>query len=258
MAGGGDKYPVITDNGAVAYSPSDGHAPPAQIRWDLALRVAEAVLLRHAPNIRAIWVHGTLAHGEAAGSVDLTVLTGGSGGGPRPAVRRIDRVIVDLDVLTTDECLQSAVSLTASWPLTADRYVTGRALHDPDDWHGRLRDAHLGKLATADDDEFAAVARPAWGEASAARCHAAGLAEWHDTDAAMLALGTARLGAAVVEGLLTRTYFRGAADAVARTGMGVAGLGELAQSLERQAQRLARRGYPVDGSIDDLVTPAPR
>ena len=53
------------------------------------------------------------------------------------------------------------------------------------------------------------------------------LAEWYDTEAALLLLGEARLHAAMVIGLLSRTYFRNAADAVKRTGMAGADMTEL-------------------------------
>ena len=58
----------------------------------------------------------------------------------------------------------------------------------------------------------------------------------------------------VVEGLLTRTYFRGGADAMARTGLGDADLGELGRRLRAQAEELDRHGRPVDATVDDLVS----
>ena len=69
----------------------------------------------------------------------------------------------------------------------------------------------------------------------------------------MHTLGVARLATALVDGLLTRTYFRSAADGVSRAGLGSANLTELAERLTAQAADLADRGFPVDGSVEDLV-----
>ncbi len=81
--------------------------------------------------------------------------------------------------------------------------------------------------------------------------------EWYETDSAMLVLGDARLGVALVDGLLTRTYFRSGADAVKRAGVASSHIYELGDRLAGQAQELARRGYPVDGDIDDLCCSSP-
>src|SRR5439155_1486862 len=82
--------------------------------------------------------------------------------------------------------------------------------------------------------EFATLGREAWCHAQARHAKAIHLAEWHDTAGAMLALGEARLAAALVEGLLTRTYFRGGADAVSRTGVGEADLAQVGRRLAAQ------------------------
>jgi hypothetical protein len=126
-------------------------------------------------------------------------------------------------------------------------------VYDPDGWHDRLRDTHLGRLAEARDLEFAALAREAWCHAQSMYADAIRLAQWHDTAGALLALGESRLSAALVEGLLSRTYFRGGADAVSRTGLGEADLPEVGRRLSVQAETLARRGHPVDGTIADLL-----
>jgi hypothetical protein len=60
------------------------------------------------------------------------------------------------------------------------------------------------------------------------------------------------VGAAVVEGLLTRTYFRDGADATHRTGIAGTDMIELGTRLDLQAEELARRGRPVDGEVADL------
>ena len=180
------------------------------------------------------------------------MVTHRAGGGPIPTSRRIDGILVDIDVLSADGLLTLARTLTPSWPLLADRYLTALPLHDPAGWHDRLRDAHLGYLAETRGDEFARLARQAWCRASAARSRAMRLAQRYDTDGAVLTLGEARLAAALADGLLSRTYFRGSAQALRRTGLGDAGVTELARRLTTQADQLAARGQPVDGSTEDL------
>ncbi|WP_309246148.1 hypothetical protein [Verrucosispora sioxanthis] len=66
-------------------------------------------------------------------------------------------------------------------------------------------------------------------------------------------LGEARLGAATVSGLLSRTYFRDAGDAIRRTGLAGADMTEVGAVLARQSAELTARGRPVDGTIDDLL-----
>jgi hypothetical protein len=65
-------------------------------------------------------------------------------------------------------------------------------------------------------------------------------------------LAEARLSAATVAGLLSRTYFRNGADAVTRTGVAGADLIALGAVLREQAEVLAERGRPVDGTVSDL------
>jgi len=126
-------------------------------------------------------------------------------------------------------------------------------LHDPDAWLPRLRDTHLTRLAQAEGQVFAALAREAWCRATSAHGKARRMAEWYETEAAMVVLAEARVAIAVVDGLLTRTYFRHSADAVKRAGVASSHVFELAERLVAQAQELARRGRPVDGDVDDLL-----
>jgi hypothetical protein len=71
-------------------------------------------------------------------------------------------------------------------------------------------------------------------------------------DAALVLLAEARLHAAMVAGLLSRTYFRNRADAVKRTGLAGADMQELAAVLRSQAEDLTARGRPVDGNLTAL------
>jgi hypothetical protein len=224
-------------------------------RWHLAEEITATLLRRWPAEIHAVGVHGSLAHGddEDGGDIDLVVVTFRPGVGPRPGVRRVGGTIVDLDVIGAEEYLKYARTLSTSWPLAADQYLTTKALYDPEGWHPRLRDAHLGRLAEAGGAEFATLARDAWCHAEATYAKALRLAEWHDTAGALFTFGAARLAAALVEGLLTRTYFRDSADAVRRTGLGDADLTELGRRLHTQADDLAKRGRPVDGTIGELL-----
>ena len=236
----------MADNGAV-----NGANP----RWALAEDIAEAARRRYPADVRAVAVHGSLAHGDDGdgSDIDLVVVTFRPGAGPRPGLRRVDGVIVELGVIAGDDYLEYARTLSPSWPLTADQYVTTKALYDPRGWFDRLRDVHLGRLAEASGGEFAGLARTAWCQAESTYGRAIRLAEWYDTAGALLALGEARVSAALVEGLLNRTYFRGGADAMARTGLGDADLTELGRRLRAQADELARRGRPVDATVADLL-----
>jgi hypothetical protein len=156
-------------------------------------------------------------------------------------------------VISAEEYLGYARTLTTSWPLAADQYLTTKPLFDPHGWHSRLRDTHLARLAEASGREFTALAREAWCAAQSTYAKAMRLAEWHDTDGALLTLCEARLAAAVVDGLITRTYFRHSAEAVSRTGLGEAGMTEVGNRLRGQAEELTKRGRPVDGTVEDLL-----
>ncbi|HEX6871370.1 MAG TPA: nucleotidyltransferase domain-containing protein [Micromonosporaceae bacterium] len=234
-----------------------GTTPPTRHnrRWAVAERISDALRRRWGGELQAVGVHGSLAHGDDtdASDVDLVVVTRWPGTGPAPGTRRIDAVIVDLSVTSAEEYLRHARTLTMSWPLAADQYITTKPLHDPDGWLPRLRDTHLARLAQTEAQVFATLAREAWCRAASAQAKARRLAEWYETDAAMLVLAEARLGVALVDGLLTRTYFRNNADAVKRTGVASAHIYELGERLAEQARDLALRGRPVDGDVEDLL-----
>ncbi|GGQ57793.1 nucleotidyltransferase domain-containing protein [Couchioplanes azureus] len=226
----------------------------ADPRWYLATRLRDVILRRWPAEVRAIAVHGSLAHGDDTGSsdVNLVVVTYRTGAGPRAALRRVDGILVDLSVTTGEEGLRRCRELTARWPLEADRFLTARDLFDPGGWFATQRDAHLTRLAEARPAEFSGLARHNWCLASAAHDRAVRLAEWYETDAALVLMAEARLHAALVTGLLTRTYFRNRADAVKRTGLAGADMTELGAVLEKQAEELTARGRPVDGPLGAL------
>jgi predicted nucleotidyltransferase len=223
-------------------------------RWQLAAQVRDAIQRRWSAEVQAIAVYGSMAHGDDTdgSDVDLMVVTYRPGAGPRPVIRRVNGLLVDLSVVSADDGLRQARDLSPTWPLIADRFVTTRALHDPRGFLATQRDAHLGRLAEARPSEFSSLARQAWCQSASAHARAVRLAEWYDTEAALLLLGEARLNAAMVIGLLSRTYFRNAADAVKRTGMAGADMIELAAVLKSQAEELTARGRPVDGPLSSL------
>ena len=223
-------------------------------RGYLATRLRDVIQRRWSAEVRAIGVHGSLAHGDDTdgSDVNLVVVTYRPNAGPRPTLRRVDGILVDLTVVTAEEGLRRARELTPRWPLVADRYLTTRSLFDPHGWFAEQRDAHLGKLAETRPGEFSALARRNWCVASAAHARAVRLAQWYDTDAALVLMAEARLHAAMVAGLLSRTYFRNRADAVKRTGLAGADMQELAALLTSQAEELTARGRPVDGNLAAL------
>jgi hypothetical protein len=247
-------------NGVVPSS-ADGSTNPTPARhnprWAVAEQVADALRRRWSMELQAVAVHGSLAHGDDtdASDVNLVAVTRTARTGPTPGTRRIDGVIVDLGVISADEYMRHARTLSTSWPLMADQYITTKALHDPDAWLPRLRDTHLTWLARAESHVFASLAREAWCRAMSAQTKARRLAEWYETDSAMLVLAEARLGVALVDGLLSRTYFRNSADAVRRAGVGACHIYELGERLNEQAEELARRGRAVDAKVDELLGP---
>lgn len=228
-------------------------------RRQLTERIAEAARLAHPESIRAIWANAS-ANTDDMAPIDLTIVTYRTGMPPRPAALRVSGRIVTVSVHSSDECLNLATTIAGDWPLVAQRYLGGRQLFDPEQWHARLRDLHLSRLAEATDAEFAEAARQPWCRAASARIRAIRMAEWHDTDGAMLALGEARLAMAMVDGLMTRTYFADSAEAVTRSGLGSAGLTEIGDRLAARALEMADRGRPIDGTVADLwsqATPVP-
>lgn len=236
--------------GAVPHDEVD----PTNPRWALAGQLHETIRRRWSAETLAIGVYGSMAHGDDTDSSDvgLLVVTYRPGAGPRPVTRRVDGLLVELTVIDADAGLRRAGELSPRWPLDADRHLTTRALHDPSGWLPTLRDTHQSRVAEARPAEFTGLARRAWCVASAAHARAVRLAEWYDTDPAMLLLGEARLHAALVIGLLGRTHFRNPADAVRRTGLAGADMTELHTVLGRQAQELTARGHPVDGTLRSL------
>jgi len=226
----------------------------ASPRGYLAVRLRDVIQHRWSAEVQAIGVHGSLAHGDDSDSsdVNLLVVTYRPNHGPHPTLRRVDGILVDLTVVAGEEGLRQARELTPRWPLIADRYMTTRSLFDPHCWFASQRDAHLGKLAETRPGEFSALARRNWCVASAAHTRAVRLAERYDTDAALLLIAEARLHAAMVAGLLGRTYFRNRADAVRRTGLAAADMQELGAVLRAQAEDLTARGRPVDGNLAAL------
>lgn len=229
-----------------------GHALGAGLR--IAEEIADQVTRRWPAEIMAVGAHGALAHGDDRGGtdVDLVVVTYRPTQGPTPTSRRIEGLIVDLNVISADEYLSHARTLSTGWPLAADQYLHTKVLFDESHWHERIRDTHLARLAEASGREFTALAREAWCTASSLHSRAVKSTEWYDTDGALLLLGEARTAAAVTEGLLTRTYFRNSADATTRTELAGADMAEVRDRLVRQAGELAKRGRPVDGVVSDL------
>jgi hypothetical protein len=238
-----DAVPQQRDGGAALFT---------QLR--IAEEIADQVTRRWPAEILAVGANGALAHGDdrAGTDADVVVVTYRPGQGPTPTSRRIDGVIVDMDVISAEEYLSHARTLSTRWPLAADQYLHVKSLFDGGSFFGRLRDIHLARLAEASVREFTALARESWCTAHSLHSRAWKATEWYDTDGALLLLGEARTAVAVTEGLLTRTYYRTSAEATRQTGLAGADMSEVGDQLVRQAGDLAKRGRPVDGEVSEL------
>src|SRR5690348_4002691 len=82
-------------------------------RGYLAVRISDVIQHRWSAEVQAIGVYGSLAHGDDGdgSDVNLVVVTYRPNAGPRPALRRVDGILVDLTVLTGDEGLRRAREL---------------------------------------------------------------------------------------------------------------------------------------------------
>ncbi|MEU4626268.1 nucleotidyltransferase domain-containing protein [Actinoplanes sp. NPDC023801] len=223
-------------------------------RGSLAIRLRDALQERWSADIQSLALCGSMAHGDDTDSSDVNfvAVTFRPRTGPRPTRRKVDGIPVDLRVMCAEEGLMQARVLTPRWPLEADAFITTLPLHDPQGWFKTRREAHLNLLAEARPMEFTGLARQNWAVASNAHMRAVRLAQWYDTDAALILMAEARLHAALVAGFLTRTYFRNAADAVRHTGVAAADIQELGAILKYQAEELTARGRPVDGRLGAL------
>lgn len=229
--------------------------PYGEPRGRLAAQLAARIQRRWRAEVLAIGVRGSLAHEDDRDGTDveLIVVTYRPGTGPIPALQRIDGHIVDLAVSAQHDLLAQARTLTVRWPLLADRYLHVRPLYDEVGWLAGLRDAHLARLAEATSREFNGLARQAWCGSWSLFQRAIRSGQWHDEDGALLLVAEARTAAAVTEGLLGRTYFRSTADAIRRAAVADLDLVELRARLDQHAAELAKRGGPVDGTIEDLL-----
>src|SRR3954447_13896522 len=98
----------------------------------IAEKIADQVCRRWPAEIMAVGAHGALAHGDDRGGndVDIVAITYRPGQGPPPTSRRIDGVIVELGVISAEEYLSHARTLSTRWPLAADQYLHTRSLFD--------------------------------------------------------------------------------------------------------------------------------
>jgi hypothetical protein len=228
-------------------------------RWALARQVSSVVRRRYPADVRAVGTHGSVVHGSRAASVadvephlDVVVITYRPGAGPRPTARRVDGILLTVTVAGADAYLGQARSLTASWPLVADKYLSATALYDESGWHDGVREAHLERLQRATTREFAELARQAWCQANTHLELSSRAGGWYDSDSALLLLAAARVSTALTQGLLDRKYYRSSDEAVRSTGVSDADLTVLRRKLEEQATELERRGRPVDSTVDEL------
>lgn len=209
---------------------------------DVARELAERLLVAHGQEaVLAVGLHGAGArhdgHGTAeAGATDLEVsVITTSEEAPVPArALRYQGLVIDVAVIPADVYLDEAAEIGPLWPLAADQYLHHQPLYDPTDFFGKLRDTHQEAIASSPPEAFL----------TAAGFNLAQLAAWEararadelsgDLPGALLAIKEGAMLAALVVGLVRRTAYRDAGDAL----KAVATMPDLPEAFTEQYRRL--------------------
>jgi hypothetical protein len=189
---------------------------------DVARELAERLLAAHGQEaVLAVGLHGTGArrdgHGTmASGATDLevsVVTTGDEAEVPARALR-YQGLVIDVSVIPADLYLDEAGQIGPLWPLAADQYLHHQALYDPTDFFGKLRDAHQAAIASSPPDAFLTAAGFDLAQLAAWEARARADELSGDLPGALLAIKEGALLAALVVGLVRRTLYRDAGDAL--------------------------------------------
>jgi hypothetical protein len=210
--------------------------------FDVARELAERLLAAHGQaEILAVGLHGTGArrdgHGTmAAGATDLevSVITTGEDAQVPARALRYQGLVIDVAVIPADLYLDEAAQIGPLWPLAADQYLHHQPIYDPTDFFGKLRDAHQEAIVTSPPRAFLTAAGFDLAQLAAWEARARADELSGDLPAALLAVKEGAMLAALVIGLVRRTAYRDAGDAL----KAVATMSDLPEGFTEQYRRL--------------------
>jgi hypothetical protein len=189
---------------------------------DVARELAERLLAAHGQAaVLAIGLHGAGARRDGHGTVEsgatdleVSVITT-SEEAPVPArALRYQGLVIDVAVIPADLYLDEAAQIGPLWPLAADQYLHHQPIYDPTDFFGKLRDAHQAAIASSPPQAFLTAAAFDLAQLAAWEARARADELSGDLPSALLAVKEGAMLAALVVGLVRRTAFRDAGDAL--------------------------------------------
>jgi hypothetical protein len=187
-------------------------------RLELAHEITDVLLQRYGDHIRAIGLHGSMAHADVdeRSDLDFHIVVADMEAIPVRSMW-VDGVYVSLSVKTEEILLASAREVDELWAAGADRFVVKLALYDPDGVFDRVRRAHVeaSSEASSDDAAFVEVARGLVFDAHEALSKASRYSDQGVRAATNVCLHESLVAMALSVGLLTRTRWRGTHLAVA-------------------------------------------
>jgi hypothetical protein len=210
--------------------------------FDVARELAERLLAAHGQaEILAVGLHGTGTrrdgHGTmAAGATDLevSVITTGEDAQVPARALRYQGLVIDVAVIPADLYLDEAAQIGPLWPLAADQYLNHQPIYDPTDFFGKLRDVHQEAIASSPPQAFLTAAGFDLAQLAAWEARARADELSGDLPAALLAVKEGAMLAALVIGLVRRTAYRDAGDAL----KAVATMSDLPEGFTEQYRRL--------------------
>lgn len=209
---------------------------------DVARELAERLLATHGQEaVLAIGLHGAGArrdgHGTVeAGATDLevSVVTTGEEAQVPARTLRYQGLVIDVAAIPADAYLDEAAEIGPLWPLAADQYLHHQPLYDPTDFFGKLRDAHQEAIASSPPQAFLTAAGYDLAQLAAWEARARADELSGDLPGALLAVKEGAMLAALVVGLVRRTAYRDAGDALKT----VATMTDLPDGFTEQYRRL--------------------
>jgi hypothetical protein len=209
---------------------------------DVARELAERLLVAHGQEaVLAVGLHGDGArrggHGTAeAGATDLevSVITTGEEAQVPARALRYQGLVIDVVAIPADAYLDEAAEIGPLWPLAADQYLNHQPLYDPTDFFGKLRGAHQEAIASSPPQAFLTAAGYDLAQLAAWEARARADELSGDLAGALLAVKEGAMLAALVVGLIRRTPYRDAGDAL----KAAATMTDLPEGFTEQYRRL--------------------